>query len=229
MNTDQAKIWNKEYGKNSKLLTLNKKPQAFVKRLFKFLKMEGVDFSGFNILDLGTGTGRNLVYFSQFGVSGVGIDISDVAIGSAKEICNDNKNIKFYVGNIGKPLDLEAESFDLVLDATSSNALNEKERVVYVGEVNRVLKRGGYFFVRSLCKDGDKNAKKLIKNFPGKEKDTYIMPEVGLVERVFSREDFIKTYSQFEIIELKKDSGYSKIGKQSYKRNFWICIFRKKR
>jgi SAM-dependent methyltransferase len=228
MKVEQAKIWDKEYGSNSKLITRSKKPQAFIKRLFKFLKKRGVDFSTYNILDLGTGIGRNLIYFSQFGASGIGLDISDVAISEAKELCKEKKKVEFRVANIGEVLDLKSETFDLVIDATSSNALSVKQREKYLSEVKRVLKDGGYFFVRALCKDGDKNAKKLIQNFPGIEHDTYIMPEVGLVERVFSREDFMKTYSDFEIVELKKESGYSKIAKQSYKRNFWICIMRKK-
>jgi len=227
MSVNQAKIWNKEYGNSSKLITKSREPQAFIRRLFKFLKKRDTDFSNFNILDLGTGTGRNLIYFLQFGAKGAGVDISDVAIKAVNDLHGNNEDIKFVVGDMGKSLDFESVSFNLVIDATSSNALNEVGRKNYLREVGRVLKVGGYFFVRALCKDGDKNAKKLLQNFSGTEKDTYVMPDVGLVERVFDREDFIKTYSDFEIIELKKESGYSKIGKQNYKRNFWICVMRK--
>lgn len=227
MKNDRAKIWNKEYSAESKLLTKSKEPQAFIRRLFKFLKKQNIDFSRFNILDLGTGNGRNLIYFSQFGSCGVGIDISDVAIDMAKKLGAQNKNVQFIVGNIGKAFYFDSDVFDLVIDATSSNALSEKERATYLGEVKRVLKPGGYFFVRALCKDGDKNAKKLLQTFPGKEKDTYIMPGVNLQEKVFSREDFVKTYLDFEILELKKDSSYSKVGNQSYKRNFWLSVMKK--
>lgn len=105
----------------------------------------------------------------------------------------------------------------------SSNSLNEAEREIYLQEVSRVLKPGGHFFVRGLCKDGDKNAKNLIKLSPGKEHDTYINQDMNLVERVFSKEDFIETYSKyFEIQQLIKKTNYAEFKGQSYKRNYWL-------
>jgi len=91
------------------------------------------------------------------------------------------------------------------------------------------LKSGGYFFVRIPAKDGDPNAKKLLKQFPAKEKDTYIIPEFGLKERVFSREDLIDCYGKlFEIVKLEKETRYTTYGSKKYKRNFWILVLRKK-
>lgn len=217
-------IWNKEYGEQSQLLSRSKEPQAFIGRLFKFLRKRGFDFSEAAILDLGCGNGRNLIYFSTHGAKGLGVDISGEAIKQAKLSAVGLSSLDFRVASIAEDLDYPNNSFDLVIDATASNALNEIERVKYLKIVTRLLKPGGYFFVRALCLEGDKNAKNLIKNFPGKEHDTYIMPGIGLVERVFSRADFLKTYKDFEILELKKESGYSRIGKEKYRRNFWLAI-----
>lgn len=223
---NRREVWNTEYGNKSKLLSKSKEPQVFIKRLFKFLRKRGFNFSEAMVLDLGCGNGRNLIYFSEHGTGGVGIDISDNAIIQAKN-SNDNPNLNFKVGNVGVPWDLPDDNFDLVLDVTATNALSGVERAVYLSEVARVLKPDGYFFVRALCLESDKNAKKLLKIFPGQEADTYIMPEVGLVERVFSRKDFIETYQDFKIIELKKETSYSRIGSQKYKRNFWLAIMQK--
>jgi len=66
------------------------------------------------------------------------------------------------------------------------------------------LKTGGYFFVRALCKDGNKNVKNLLKLSPGREYDTYVLKEIGLTERVFSREDFVKMYGNFKILNLER-------------------------
>jgi len=80
-----------------------------------------------------------------------------------------------------------------------------------------------------LCKDGDRNAKKLLKINPAEEKDTYIMPETGLRERVFSEDDFIETYSKFfEILRLEKTESYLTVGDRVYKRRFWLAIMNKK-
>ncbi len=107
-------------------------------------------------------------------------------------------------------------------------------------EVNRVLKKrrasprrsppveAGIFFVRALCKDGNKNVKNLLKNSPGKEYDTYIIKEIGLTERVFSKDDFIKMYSQyFKILKLEKKTSYTTFNNRIYKRDYWLAYMTK--
>ncbi|OIO49191.1 hypothetical protein COX74_01995 [bacterium (Candidatus Gribaldobacteria) CG_4_10_14_0_2_um_filter_41_16] len=54
----------------------------------------------------------------------------------------------------------------------------------------KYLKKSGYLFARGLRKDGDKNAKNLLKLNPGLEYDTYVIKGLDLVERVFSEKDF---------------------------------------
>jgi len=87
---------------------------------------------------------------------------------------------------------------------------------------------GGYFFVRALAKDGNKNVKNLLKASPGKEYNTYIIKEIGLTERVFSREDFTKMYSQyFKILRLEKKTSYTTLNNRIYKRNYWLAYLSK--
>ena len=110
-----------------------------------------------------------------------------------------------------------------MLDVTSSNSLSEVEREVYLIETHRVLKDDGYFFVKALCKDADDNAKNLLKNSPGSEKDTYILPETKITERVWTMQDFVATYEKyFTILHLEKKTSYTHMSDRLYKRNFWI-------
>jgi hypothetical protein len=82
-------------------------------------------------------------------------------------------------------------------------------------------------FVKALCKDGDKNAENLMTKFPGKEKDMYIMPETGIVERIFSKEDLQKLYSKnFEILNLERKSSYTQFQGKPYKRFFWMVYLK---
>ena len=227
MNNTQA--WEKEY-KSPKFLTLGTEPLSVVKDFFKELRRkQKVDMSNFEVLDLGCGNGKNVIYaVENFCKSGIGYDISKTAIDQAKKL-SENVSIKYEIRSIGEKYPLENESVDIILDVTSSNSLNETEREIYLQEMSRVLKPRGFIFVRALCLDGDKNAKQLIKEFPGAEKDTYILPGVGVTERVFTKEDFTKTYQQyFEIIYLEKTEGYQKWGNQSYKRNYWVAYLKKK-
>jgi SAM-dependent methyltransferase len=217
----------------------------------------GLALENLRVLDLGCGSGKNANYIASLdsGNHVVGVDISETALTQAraardKLIAEGKLNkgqVEYAHANIGEPLKFSdssldssggksssSSSFDLALDVTSSNSLSESERTVYLAEVHRLLKPGGWFFIRALCKDGDKNAQSLLKLHPGTEKDTYIMPEMGLNERVFSKKDFIETYSPqhphsplFEIVNLEKETHYSQFAGRSYKRNFWVAYERK--
>ncbi len=227
----QISSWENEY-QDSKLVTKNSEPQNDTLRFFKYLKKEAkLELENLNILDLGCGTGRNSNYLANLGNKAVGLEISETALKIAKSRARElgiEKNVKYLNLSIGAKYPLEDNFFDIALDVTSSNSLNEKEREIYLQEVSRVLKTGGYFFVRGLCKDGDKNAKNLLKLSPGREYDTYIMKEMGLTERVFTEIDFRKMYSQyFKIKKLEKKSGYAKFQGRNYKRNYWIAYLQK--
>ncbi|MDD5464517.1 MAG: methyltransferase domain-containing protein [Candidatus Moranbacteria bacterium] len=224
----QKNAWEREY-QNPLFITKGDKPQGDVLRFLKFVKKSGTKINDLAILDLGCGTGRNSNYLADLGNDVCGLEISPTAIALAKKRAQDlNVSVKYTEQSIGEKYPFADSTFDLALDVTSSNALNEKEREIYLQETQRVLKNGGYFFVRALCKDGDKNAKQLIANFPGTEKDTYEMPKSGLIERVFSEQDFRATYGKFfKILKLDKKTGYTNFDGQPYKRNYWLAYLKK--
>lgn len=226
---NQGIIWEREY-KNPKLVTKNDGPQSDTLRFLKFLKKERkFILESKNILDLGCGTGRNSNYLADIGNNVIGIEISKTALCIAnKRAENINLKIDYRLGDIGEKIDIKDNSIDLILDVTSSNSLNEKGREVYLSEMNRVLKKGGYIFVRALCKDGNKNVKKLLRQSPGREYDTYVIEEIGLTERVFSREDFIKIYSKyFKILKLEKKTSYTTFNNRIYKRDYFLAYMSK--
>ncbi len=231
----QEHAWDREY-RESKFLVKENKPQADVVRFVKWLKkISGHPVSGNldtgcpEVLDLGSGTGRNSFYFTQLGAKVTSFEISETAIAIAKNFALEaGLNISYQKQSIGETFPCEDNSFDVVLDVTSSNSLSEAEREIYLIETHRVLKEDGYFFVKALCKDGDDNAKYLLKNNPGAETDTYILPETGIVERVWSMADFVATYEKFfTILHLEKKTSYTTMGNRIFKRNFWISYMKK--
>jgi len=225
----QEEVWDKEY-KESKLLTKDNKPQADVVRFVTFLKKKGIAIENIDVLDLGSGTGRNSFYFAEMNAFTVGLEISQTAIDIGKSHAkNAGLIIEYYKKSIGDKFPFGDEEFTIALDVTSSNSLSEAEREVYLSETHRVLSSEGYFFVKALCKEGDNNAKYLLKNFPSTEADTYIMPELNVTERVWSREDFMQTYEKyFTILQMEKKTSYSRMNNRVYKRNFWIVYLQKK-
>lgn len=226
---NQGKSWEREYRK-PKLMTGEDKPQSDVLHFFKYLKkVEKYKIEDRNVLDLGSGTGRNSNYLSEMGNNVIGIEISSTALKTAKDRAQmANIEVDYRLGDIGAPYDVADDSIDIILDITSSNSLDEKGRAVYLKEMHRVLKSGGYIFVRALCKDGNANVKNLLKNSPGKEYDTYYIKEMDLTERVFSRTDIIDMYSKyFKILKLEKKTSYPKMDGRIYKRDYWLMYLKK--
>jgi len=226
----QRESWEKEY-KNMKLITGGAEPQKGVLKFYKYLKKEKcIKLDSLKVLDLGSGTGRNSNYLASKGNELYGIEISRVAVNIAQKRAKEmNLDVKYICDSFGKPLDFPDDYFDLVLDITSSNSLDDTERKMYLKEVYRVLKPDGNFFVRALSKEGDKNAKNLLKLSPGNDPDSYFMKELGLFEKVFTAETFREIYGRYFKIELLlKKSGYASISGKKYKRNYLIGYLRKR-
>lgn len=230
----QEKYWEQEY-KEPQFLSLNNEPQEEVKRFIDWLKQEQeYDVHGKVVLDVGCGNGRNSIYLAEkYACAGFAWDISSTALLLAEDASEEKGvrgQIKFQKKNIGEsPYDLEDQSIDIILDVTTSSSLYEGEHSVYRKETHRVLKSDGYMLVRALLKDGDRNAHNLLEKFPGPEKDTYIHPKTLIIERVFTEKDFRQLFEeQFEILELKKQTGYQRWGKSSYKRRYIVAYLKTK-
>lgn len=225
----QYKVWEKEY-RNPKLISNSDEPQIDFKHFIKWLrKTKHVNLEGLRVLDLGSGTGKNSLFLVERGSIVTGVELSKTAVKIAKDRAKQRVlEANFIEGDIGSKLPFAKDSFDLLLDVVSSNSLTETERTNYLSEINRVLKPGGFMFVKALCKDFDKNVEKLLEKFPGKEPDTYIMPGTNLTERVFSKKDIENLYSKnFKILSLERKSSYTQFQGKPYKRNFWLLYLQK--
>lgn len=226
----QKQVWEKEY-RQPQLVTRGEDPQQDVLRLLKFLKRkQGLDLSGLKMLDLGAGTGRNANYLASLGNEAVGVEIAPTAVRLARERAAQlGVKVEYFEQSMAERLPVANRSVDLALDITSSNSLSAPEREAYFAELRRVLKPGAFLVLKTLCKEGDKNARELLSRQPGPEPDTYVLVELGLTERVFSREALLELYGRdFELLKLDKKSSYTRMNQRSYKRNFWLAVWRKR-
>lgn len=225
----QLAAWEREY-RDPQLLTKKAEPQTDLKNFLKFVrKQAGLELQGLKILDLGSGTGRNGNYIAGLGNEVQGLEISETAVRLARDRARElGVRAEYRVASFGDPYPYSDRYFDLAIDVTSSNSLNESERAIYLKETQRTLRGGAYFFVKALNKEGDKNAKNLLKAHPGPEADTYINEAMGLCERVFGRQDFIDLYSKyFKILRLEAKENYTRFRGQSYKRRYWLAYMKK--
>ncbi len=224
--------WEKEYQKPL-LVTKKEGPQNFIVQFLKYLKKEkGLPMSDLRVLDLGCGTGRNSNYLAERGNLVFGLDLAANALKLASERAEKaglSEQTKYLRQSIGDKLPFEDNFFDLILDITASNSIKSSEREVYLKESSRVLKPSGFMILRTLCKDGDQNAKKLLETNPGGELDTYFLKDLGITERVFSEVDLKNLYGRyFYFDKLVKDVGYPQIKGVTYKRKYWLAIMIKK-
>lgn len=141
---------------------------------------------GDSALDLGCGNGRNLIFLAQtLGVTGVGYDISTAAIKEARTL-SDDLPLTYEARSIAGDIPLPGESQSVVLDMMTSHFLNANERVHLRDEIFRVLKPGGWLFMKTFLLDEDLHSARLLRDHPANEPNTYIHPVIGVPEHVYS-------------------------------------------
>lgn len=104
------------------------------------------------LLELGCGAGNMGVWLAQKGYEVHGIDISPTAVKWANEKARaSGANAKFVQGSV---LDLNAfsdNSFDLIVDSKCFHCIIGKDRSAFLKESLRVLRKGGYILIDSMC------------------------------------------------------------------------------
>lgn len=223
-------FWNKEY-KTPGIFNLSTEPAEDLLKFTRWLEREyGKGFLDQNtfVLDLGCGNGRNLVYLArQFGVKGVGYDISDEAIEQAEK-ASKGLHVQFFARGIEGLFGLEDESVDIVIDMMASHYLKEKDRDIYLKELVRVIKPGGWFLLKSFLKEEDRHTERLLRDNPAGEDDSYIHPEHGTYEHVWAEDKMRDFYGQDFDIDKMERSGKHLMNGRAFKRRHFVAYLRKK-
>ena len=194
-------FWDDEYGQNGRAashLAISIQPSEDLEKFTRWMEREhGREYLNpiCSVLDVGCGNGRNLIYLAkEYGMRGVGYDISDQAISLAKRQRDQGGQklpLVLIARSVSEPLPLPDSSQTLVLDMMVSHFLNKEQRAKLLAEIARVLKPGGWFFLKTFLRDGDTHVERLIKEYPAPEDGSYIHPEIGVAEHVFSEEEII--------------------------------------
>lgn len=189
-----AAFWDSEYTEGGHL-KLSDDASGDLEKFIRWLgrQKESVTTLDTNasVLDIGCGNGRNLIYLAEkFGVQGVGYDISTAAIKLAAA-ASKKYNLEYNARSVAGSLDVPDGSQTLVLDMMVSHFLNEKERMFLRDEIHRVLKPGGWLFMKTFLGDGDLHTKRLLEERPSKEAGTYIHPVMGVPEHVYFEEELV--------------------------------------
>lgn len=178
-------------------------------------------------IDLGCGNGRNLIYLANtFGMRGVGYDSSAAAIKEAKRL-SEGTNLTYEVRSMVGKITVPDESQTLALDMMSSHFLKKDERELLRDEIHRVLKPGGFLFMKTFLSDEDLHTIRLLKEAPGDEPGSYIHPVIGVQEYVYSEAELREFLEEKFIIHKVYTSHKHKSKGKAWKRRT-ISIYAEK-
>jgi len=98
-------------------------------------------------IDLGCGTGTNIITLAQAGWQVTGVDFAPRAIRMAKgKLKRENIKADLHVGDVTK-LDYITGPFDLVLDIGCFHSLSEKGKLDYLEQLDRFIPPKGFWLM----------------------------------------------------------------------------------
>lgn len=222
-------FWDQEYTK-AEHLSLSTDASDDLEKFTRWLQRQ-TKLSILNPLssavDFGCGNGRNLVYLARnFGMRGVGYDSSAAAIKEAERL-SQGLNLSYEVRSIAGTFDLAEESQMLALDMMSSHFLKKDERALLRDEAYRILKPGGYLFMKTFLRDKDLHTKRLIAENPAEEEHAYIHPVIGVQEYVYSEEELV-AFLEEKFIVHKTYPSHKHVSRGKARKRRTIAVYAQK-
>lgn len=158
-----------------------------------------------NVLDVGCGTGEILSAIRKLypTVSLQGIDISQEMLKQAENKKIDN--VKLYLCD-AEHLSFENDKFDILICTDSFHHYPKPQRAI--DEFYRVLQNNGYLLLADFWKP-----------FPIRQLMNIFIP--------FSNEGDVKIYSQSEILNFLKHSGFQNIQYQKINKSSYLAVAKK--
>ena len=190
MNTKLVKRWDESNAK----LSIDKQESAYA------IAVE-LDFPrNAKILDLGGGTGADMIYFLQKGHSGTLVDISELALqraqDSATKLNLENNLTTEQIDLIESNLPFADNSFDIVYSRLTLHYLLPERAIDIFREIKRILKENGKAFITIKSQNDKKEMEFLRQN------------SQEVAPNVFVKNDEVKSiYSPEQVDEMLKKAG----------------------
>ena len=152
------------------------------------------------VLDVGCGAGRHLVYMACHRFAASGIDISGKGLSLTKERLKKRNLEAFIVKSDMKELPFINSCFDAVLCLHTIYHQRYEEIRETVSEITRLLRKKGYVFINFLSKRTYSFGKGVRV-----EDDTFIEQEgveKGVLHHFTGKEEIERLFRDFEILDL---------------------------
>ena len=160
MSKEIINFWNKKYqdGHSQRYVW-----DEIVSFYFNFCRQPH-GYETLKVLEVGCGTGANLVFFAELGHRVSGVDGADEAIRKAAGLFKEKKLTAELLTGSFCELRFPDHKFDIVVDRGALTCVGKDDFKRAFFEVQRVLKPGGYFFFNPYADFHSEAPKKVNKN-----------------------------------------------------------------
>lgn len=205
------KQWNEIFKKHGKVFT---KPHEDMAKIVKQFKAHHVN----KVLDLGSGTGRHVIYLAKHGFDVSGIDIAQKGIEITKDWLKKEKlKAHLTTGSFYQRLPYQDNFFDAVISTSAIHHAKIGEVRKAIQEIERILKPNGLIFIVVRKRKFRNWTKSKIVEKYGEQKTNYkviaertYIPieggEKGLAHYLFNRKLLKKEFKNFKIIDIWVDT-----------------------
>lgn len=224
----QQQIWLEEHTSLGTLPTMaDTDPASSVIFFAEYLKQNTQLHDG-KVVDIGSGKGRNSVFFAEQGFEVYGLEYIELAVETARQLAKNkrvNNKVIFKLAEVDHNWEFDDNFFDVAIDSFSSIDIETKEgREKCRDEMYRTLKKGGYALV-TVCSANDEWEKELIAMYPGPEPNSCIWPQNQKYQKDYDEAELREFYKEFEIKELKTVSKPAfKLGREGIATNLWAVL-----
>jgi len=157
------------------------------------------------ILDIGCGTGRHLIFLSKKGFKMYGFDASPKGISIAKQwLKEENLRAEIKHHKMEEPFPYPNNNFDGIISIQVIHHNRMKDILRTIGEIERVLKKGGLIFI-TFPKLGENWDNEYLQEV---EKGTYLPQrgkEKGLLHHFFTLDEIQDVFKLFDLKEVYND------------------------
>jgi SAM-dependent methyltransferase len=189
--------WNEIFAREGRFFL---EPHEDVPKIVQMLQ----DKRASTVLDLGSGTGRHVVYLAKSGFSVFGLDNSSEGIEATRQwLADEGLEADLQLQSMAERFPYEDGLFDAVLSVQVIHHAALATIRGIVDEIGRVLKQGGFLFVTvpKLRNQGE--------TFEQLEPNTFVPldgPEKGLPHHYFTHEKLREVFVDYEIVDIHLDA-----------------------
>jgi len=189
-----SEVWNKVYSSNKSFF--GEEPSNFALLCFNHMTGRNVK----RVLELGSGHGRDTVFFASNGIEVMALDYSEKGVEILNRLSTKKQlPITAKVFDVKKQLPFADGSFDSVYSHMLFNMRFTKKELSFIfSEIRRVLKPTGFNFF---------SVRNVYDKFYGKgtKVDDGIYDNNGFQVRFYTEQEIVDLAKDFEILWIKKE------------------------